>query len=314
MTAEKAEFHWSDYCSLMECPSAYGWRSRGITRDGYSSALAIGHAVHAALEHADTLPGIAVDIARQEMTKEALRLCHIYDTELLDKMKAKAESDTAMAVAMVTAYRDIWSPGPHINVLQAEAAFNIPLKNPASGWSSHGFTHAGRIDGLVTYRDEGTLVLERKTTGDKVDEFERKMRVAMQPDSYIPGAESLLGRTVDGVLLDIIGKPRLRRKKTETAEDFTARLIAAMTDEPWLYFRRTVLPRDASRIREWRAEAWRATMLIRWYERHGYPKPLGPHCHARYGRTCSFFSLCSTGSTEGYYTRDSAGNTTPLAE
>jgi hypothetical protein len=93
----------------------------------------------------------------------------------------------------------------------------------------------------------------------------------------------------------VVEPPRLyskQRENDETLDEYRARLRAHIADSPDRYYQRGEIVRLESEEREAAFDMWQLARLIReaqLAERH----PRNPDSCAHWGRTCSYFDVCT---------------------
>ena len=161
-----------------------------------------------------------------------------------------------------------------LSYLAVEQSFEMPLVNPATGWSSHRFRLAGKIDGVVQLPDGRLAVLEYKTAGEDIGpsgEYWPRLRCDGQISLYLLAARSM-GFDAAAVLYDVTRKPTIRLRKGETPEEYSQRLYEDIDDRPDYYYQRREIPRLEDELAEFKSELWQqahaigeATRHDRWY-------------------------------------------------
>jgi len=231
---------------------------------------------------------------------------------------AEATSDPfqiATVEALLLGYDARWKE-EHFEVLAVEVEFSAPLINPETGHASKTFILGGKLDAIA--RDEKGLVLivEHKTSSEDLgagSTYWQRLRIDSQVSTYYAGARAL-GYEVAGAIYDVVAKPSLRplkatqnpkytkdgrlyanqREFDETPEEYLARLLAHITENPDRYYHRGTVVRLEEEEREAAFDSWQTTRLIREAElAQRYPR--NADACPRYGRMCSFFDVC-TGS------------------
>jgi hypothetical protein len=124
---------------------------------------------------------------------------------------AGAEVLAAQAWGLMIGYHARWA-GSGWKAVAVEAAFQLPIVNPATGRRSRTFTQAGRCEGVVS-RGGDEFLLESKTAGEDIDRpdapFWRPLAVDTRTGTYAL-ARRQLGRPVAGVLYDVLRRPHVR--------------------------------------------------------------------------------------------------------
>lgn len=223
--------------------------------------------------------------------------------------------DLARAQAMIVGYDARWG-GEQYEVIAVEAEFRAPLVNPESGAPSRTWTLGGKLDVLVRDPAGRTLIVEHKTASGDVgpgSDYLKRLRLDGQVSVYYAGATAL-GHTVDGCLYDVLVKPGQRplkatppesrkytkdgrlyaaqRDRDETPDEYRARVMAAVAEDPNAYFLRADVVRLEDEMREAMADVWDLGRALRENELAGR-FPRNPDACVRYGRTCEFFGVCT---------------------
>lgn len=127
----------------------------------------------------------------------------------------------------------MWVNYPHATVdfktVKSEFEFMVPLDG------LRGVTLRGRVDGVVQHNGK-LWIREFKTTSWDMAEYERKASVSSQGAAYIYGVSKYLGVEISGIIYDILKKPRLRKRVSDTSQDFADRIYQDYKDRPEFYF------------------------------------------------------------------------------
>jgi hypothetical protein len=99
---------------------------------------------------------------------------------------------------------------------KSEREFNVSL--------CHGVRLVGRIDGDVKFSN-ARWVRELKTSGAPIKQFKQRCDVSYQASGYKFALEKETGVNYEGVMYDIIRKPRLYKRVNDTAETFGKRIF-----------------------------------------------------------------------------------------
>jgi hypothetical protein len=301
-----------------------------IAPTDYPSALAIGTGFHAGVEllHRGRSLEQAQLVAEERVEGLASRARSHLDADALSALAEKVPMDLARVRAMLAAWFERWLIPNHgdavrvdrdLEVLETEMVLEAPLVNPSSGRASRTFLLSGRLDAIVRHRDdalrvrpgdgrEGFYIHEIKTTGEDLDSFAEAMRFSAQPQLYGALAENHFGDDLGpllGTILDVVGKPRIRPKKSESAVDFETRALEEYRADPERFFRRVVIPANPDARREALMAAWRVAQGIRTAERFGYLAKRGPACRGAYG-PCKFQRWCWYDDHSGYAQKETA--------
>lgn len=221
----------------------------------------------------------------------------------------------ARAAAMLTGYDCRWS-GDEYDVLAVEVEFRAPLVNPETGASSRTFQRGGKIDAVVRERggQQRTLVCEHKTAGEDVgpgSNYWRRLGMDGQLSGYLVGAKAL-GFSCEGVLYDVLRKPPVRpgkkaaelrlrkdgqpyagqRVADETPEEYRARCMEVIAQDPNGYYMRGDVVRLESEAEEALFDDWQTAAILREADRAGRA-PRNPDACMKWGSPCQFWDICT---------------------
>lgn len=246
------------------------------------------------------------------------------------KMAGLSDDECLVAMLAAVAVGDVWDVvkatellrGYHcrwkdeaFEVLAVEVEFRAPLVNPETGASSRTWELAGKLDVVVRLHGRA-LLMEHKTSSEDIrpgSEYWRRLRMDGQISIYYTGARAC-GFDVEGCIYDVIGKPGIRplkatpeasrkytakgalyanqRESDETPDEYRARLIQNITDDPAGYYARGEVVRLEAEMQDAMHDVWQTAQQIREGERLGR-FPRNPDACSRFGRTCDFFDACS---------------------
>lgn len=192
----------------------------------------------------------AREIAREYALQAVREYCEEY---------ALSTESECKAIALIDSYIDLYflEDLRNFDVLCVEAYFDVPF---AKGDDTESHLH-GYFDGIIKNRhDEKIYVLEHKTTGMFNDAYLDRAKIDWQVMIYMQACTTVYGRC-DGVIYDVISKPkhsmsigesdeefeerkaasktgRIKRKEAETKEQFISRMQASFSEE--LFARETI--------------------------------------------------------------------------
>jgi hypothetical protein len=228
--------------------------------------------------------------------------------------------DMVKARELMRGYDARWGEEPY-TVLAVEVEFSTDLRNPETGAASRTFRLAGKLDALALDAIGRPLIVEHKTTSEDIadgSEYWRRLQLDPQVSTYYEGARAL-GHEPAGCLYDVVHKPTIRpyqatpfdaRKYTkatkdkpaalyanqhetdEQPEDFAARLREHIIENVDRYYRRGIVVRLEEDERDAAFDRWQTAAAIREARRAGR-WPRNPDACSRYGRTCTFFPVCT---------------------
>lgn len=272
--------------TFLTCPKKYQYAyEERLQSPNYSSALGFGSFVHACIEGFKTNdPSIGGAAFNRELEK--------YPSE---ESMEQMNHDFILAVLMVAEWKKYWD------------AFEGHLGNGAFTWKGteqewvypvgSSFALAGKRDGEIQHASFGKLFLhEIKTAGDADrDTYRHKLQLDRQISTNIT-ALNQEGKECNGVIYDIIWKPRLIRgvnrktKPDETFEEFRERIIADVRERPDHYFERIMVQRSEMDKQIAQADLLGQMMLLDTAKALGYPRNQGA-CEY-FGKLCPYFTFC----------------------
>ena len=225
--------------------------------------------------------------------------------------------EQARAETLVYAYHHRWIGEP-MEVLGVEASFEGPLLDPLTGDRHPVWVLAGTVDALVRVGGR-VLVVEHKTSSQDITPgsyYWQKLTLNSQVSQYI-AAGSVFGAPIVGCLYDVIGKapdvsPKLatpeadrkytkegvlyarQRSEDEPVEEFRARLIAAISEEPERYLGRAEIVRLGDELEEAALDVWQVGELIDEARAKARWPRNTDQCFA-FNRACEFLPVCAHG-------------------
>lgn len=160
--------------------------------------------------------------------------------------------------------------------------------------------YGGKIDAVAKINGK-VYVVEHKTASDTPDVYWQKLAFDHQIQLYMAGARSL-GFEPEGVLYDVLIKPRARPKASEAPEAFLLRVRDLIKEDmPAFYRRRIVKPSDDFALLETIAND------IEHVSRDAC-QPRSPGACVRYNQPCPFITLCSGEVNEGEFKKKEKEN------
>jgi hypothetical protein len=243
---------------------------------------------------------------KPERDSDALRIGSMFHEwmEVGGPVLASDMSDEAswIVAAMALAYTEHYGDRPEMH--ERELLLEAPLVNPDTGRASRTFAQAGKTDGVIA-SDDGLRLYELKTTGMAPDSLMPQLRRGTQLATYSSLWARMGGAPIVGHIVDIVKKPRLKRREGEEMGDWADRLTAQMMKNPDAYFLREELPWSQAHVEETDRVYWQAAKMIRYCDRHGYIAARGAHCKTLFGG-CEYRRLCWHGDSEGYRISDTS--------
>lgn len=193
------------------CPKKYYWTYvQGLSPKRKSNALTLGSAIHEAFE------------LYAKGTSDTDVIAHLITT--FDEQIAKAteyevedlEVNKATAIGMWMHYP--WKDRSEFQENYPEMKFKIRING------LNGVRFVGRIDGLVKTQNKWWL-REVKTTGLTPRQFQNRIALSSQATGYVYALKKM-GYDIQGVMYDMIKKPRLKKGVNEDCRHFCDRIVS----------------------------------------------------------------------------------------
>lgn len=234
----------------------------------------------------------------------------------------RLQRDYLLARAMLRGYSIRYPVEPY-EIMELEKVFMVEIVNPETGAPSRTFQLGCRIDGLCR-DDRGAWLREYKTAGTIDASYLERLWTDFQIILYTRIVQEVLGIRLEGVLYDILLKPRIQQKVGETEQEFEERRAALLAKsktgktsaERWLpesdehfetrlddrlaqpdAYHREALITDDQRVQEIQAELWELTQQLLICRRKGIWYQNTSFCF-HYQRPCAYFPLCRSGGSE----------------
>lgn len=225
-------------------------------------------------------------------------LARWFERRTLDGMQAfvdahaASQDDIERCMAMLVGYIARWLELPQMSLHEVEIL--VPIRNPVTGRRSQRFTQFGFLDMLELSQDGRVRLVEHKTAASIGGGYLEKLWSDSQITGYYAALQNM-GIEVESVVYDVALKPKIRQKKTESLDEFYARLCAWHM-QPEAYHREEVYISDRQ-IMDWRTDVWQVTQELLACRRSGYWYRNTSRCWDWY-RPCQFVSLCQNGASE----------------
>lgn len=191
--------------------------------------------------------------------------------------------------------------------LGIEKEFRIPIR-VAAPWHPNGEVTTfvrGKMDGNYEEAKDKSLMLFETKTKYNIDEetLVDLLPHELQVNIYMWAMRRLHKRHASGVRYNLIRRPALRQKKTETMPQFAARCADDVRVRPdWYFVRLDMASSKADHDRfEGEFEDLLQDFIAWWYGHAGHYKNSG-NCENKYGR-CQFLSVCGRKDYIGLYKR-----------
>jgi hypothetical protein len=201
--------------------------------------------------------------------------------------------ENARLNALLAGYQARWSDADErYYTLGIEEKFDVSLVHPITGMAHPHWRLSGKLDLRLA---DGTAVVlgEHKTAKEDItpgSTYWQRLELDTQILLYLYALQQL-GMPASKVLYDVAGKPQNRPKQNERPDEFQARIMASIAESPNDYFQRGDLVRTQAQIDRAILDLWEFADRMLEDERKGWHPRNASHCF-KYGRPCSFFSVC----------------------
>lgn len=271
-----------------------------------ATSLVISNAVHLALKKwygsRLSMRRIAEEIF-VETEEAATEACQFYDQEEYDKLMVTLNT----LVGMLIGYTEVYSSD--------RRQWKIPGRDHVEKWFSipfdTGFVYNGFID-LAPIIGDRLHVVDHKALSVIQPTYIEMLPLDFQLRGYCAACELIFGELPTRVVYNIIKKCKLRQKKSEDLDDFTARIKDDYIERPEFYFHRELL--RISRADIW---AWRRDVMLKHEQFRNILEttkdpmtpeawPVSDHACNDFNRLCEFYTLCTQGldlGTSAMYTQ-----------
>lgn len=205
------------------------------------------------------------------------------------------ELDIAILAGLLCGYYDHYKTDP-IKELHPEVELSAKMDGNRS------FHFWATLDGLATLNDSRLALVEHKTTSESLDSdsgYWDALKFNAQVIGYVDIAREN-DWPLDTVIYDVVKKPTIRQKQTETVMDFAMRLKDDTRTRPEFYYARREVPVLDADIAEYKAMrdcvARQITAARIQQKRYDKPSHAWPRCVGRFTcSNCEYSSFCLQG-------------------
>lgn len=286
---------------------------QGVSSRGSSTALVFGTIAHGALQavydavRTERLPpGVPASpyVARVlELTEATWKRDNPRASQ--DTMQS-LEFSMTLAHAILPKYFSYWKDDftGGVKWLSLEKEFKIPVSIPVS-WQREPFQTflRGKMDG--NYEENGLWLFETKTKSHIDDEtLSDILPFELQINIYLWAMRRMHKRRPRGVRYNLIRRPQLRQRKTETMGQFALRCADDVKARPDWYFMRLDMEVTRQDLDAFEGELMDllSDFFGWWYGHDGHYKNSG-QCENKYGK-CHYLPICGRKEFATFYRRD----------
>jgi hypothetical protein len=215
------------------------------------------------------------------------------------------EMTMRMAEAVMPMYIRYWREDFTKSWHSQEEEFRLPMKIDVPGHRLVKTFLRGKMDGVFFQGKLRPWLFETKTKSYIVEEdIADVLPHELQVNIYMHALRKLHKIIPQGVLYNIVRRPGLRQKQTESARGFAQRMIDDIRERMDFYFVRMEMRVDRSDLDRFDGELMdlMCDFLSWWYGIGAHYKD-SSECIGKYGR-CPMLDICSKKDWSRYYMRD----------
>jgi RecB family exonuclease len=278
----------------LECRQKALYYMQGIKPVRLQMPLVFGSLFHSLLElvYKDgefTL--LSQEDARGAALIEVRKYAKKYGDAWSEKELTNWEILVAQIIVLFPAYISFYADEDDCVWEEVESKFSIPFK---------GFLLTGRLDGVYQLADDSYWVMDTKVKG-RIDgvAIDSTLSRDMQMHFYMLAAKQIFGVTPGGICQNVVRRPQLRRKKTETLGTYSGRIAEHIEEDPAHYFKRFEYATTEQDLLAFEKELIEMLCDFKSWVRKQKVRLFGQPCHSRYG-LCPFVPLCYDGRDDLY--------------
>jgi hypothetical protein len=322
----KYEIHISDVRAFKSCRRRWYFSSplqRNLEPIVPYMPFLLGRAVHEAEENMRK-EGMPLDAALDVFTKREVEAIESKNGKLWEQERATIEESLDLARGMLehyakwaSTYKGRWAED-QFEFVASETEFSVPLYNPSGHKSTKVFL-AGRFDGLVVRKDDGSFWIWETKTSRSIKELERSLQNDEQCGAYIYAAQQLFKVHVTGVLYNIMRKKvptepmvlqsgMLSKNKSidttaeayaaavkrnhpdwrvDTIMEFYGDILDTLLAKENEFFKRVAVYRTEAEIQQLQSDLWAVALEMTRRQTPHYPTPTWMNCNF-----CRFRAPC----------------------
>lgn len=207
-------------------------------------------------------------------TPEALETGKSYHSKIEELYKNGSfdESDLSKTSAMAKAYEMYIYPEFKVKAVEEWFTYGLPNEHSI----------VGRVDGVA----ENGYLVEHKTTSSGIDEYE----VGLEWDEQIPCY--MLAYHTNKMIYTIIQKPTIRKKKSETDEEFYQRMVDWYAEDTYSKIRCIEITRSDEYLENFRNELTKMCDEMERAEKEGVLYRNPAYCN-HWNRLCEYAQICN---------------------
>ena len=298
--------------TFLDCREKTRFHLLGITPKSASMALTFGSIVHKIDEwvrddiRTGKLTKPPDDKAIKKLVKRVEAVWHKDNPRAAGKELEYLELSLLLAEGVLPQYFKYWYKDfSELKWEKVEGEFKVPFKVTDKKGKTHKTFLRGKIDGSFRMGKGGPWLFETKTKS-RVDEeiLADILPFEMQANIYLSVLRQIDKEQPSGLLYNIIRRPSLRQRKSESIAAFAKRVSEDVATRPDWYFVRMEMaigPEEIDRF-EMQLEDLIADFLLWWAGETGHYKNTG-HCQNKFG-LCPFVGICLRDDKTNYFTRE----------
>lgn len=298
--------------TILACPAKAKWRYRELLASPPSrgvGALDFGDLFHRAL-----------DQLHQRAQAQSIELVDQMADDCINKVKADDLALIRSSVSDLDAEQDLEIRTGMARAVMHEYVKQYPTDFDPNFWvaieeqfqASYQYDQTpikvlGKYDGVVRAADGKLWLLETKTRANPYDEVTLdKLEYDLQVNLYWWSMLQKYGEMPGGVLYNIIKRPQLRLKKSETVAEYVGRIRDDIKASPDSYYVRFSHPLDQDAFTKWCTNDLSLMMEVVYNWATTAEPYRNPGSCMTYNRPCSYVKTCAHGLTQHLIKKDRA--------
>ena len=196
---------------------------------------------------------------------------------------------SALLCGYAVRYRNV-----EFSTISVEQFLQAKVVDPHTNKRVNGWRNAGKIDALLKINGQ-TVLMDHKTTSESIEDegYWSHLRIDGQASHYL----ILLlqnGASIDSILWDVLKKPTIRQKQTESLNDFSKRLIEdCINVRPDYYFGRRIVPQLSDIVLAYAEDLPKIAKQMRAAMDGWSVPPKSTGSCFMYNKRCKFLPLCT---------------------
>ena len=299
--------------TFLDCREKARLHLKGWTPTSASMALTFGSIVHKIDEwvrddiRSGKLTKPPGELRIKNLIKKVEKLWHEDNPRAGSRELEYLELSLLLAEGVLPSYFTYWYKDyTDLKWEKVEGVFKVPFSVKDRQGNKYETFLRGKIDGSFQLKNGGTWLFETKTKS-RIDEeiLADILPFEMQANIYLSVLRRIDKKNPSGLLYNIIRRPSLRQRNSESIKAFADRITLDVKERPDWYFVRMEMSVDPAEIDrfEMGLEDLVSDFLLWWSGESGHYRNTN-HCQNKFG-ACPFVALCLRNEKSNYFKRES---------